>query len=284
MDNADFLNALFGLEGMPRYNADIKYFLESDFRPQIFDLERICPGPRNRHGYRSDEFEPRGDYNILFVGCSWTEGQGVPRGSIYPDLVARTLAQRTGKTVRAWNLGSLGRGAEYIARIVSSSVDFLRPDLVIAVYSTADRREFFDLDGRCFCFLNVMSDFMRQNPKAYTPVTKSLVKAFHDLTSSYSDLAVLAMSLRLLSATLDLRKIPWGISAIANPAASHPFRDVIGSGIVDPRRYTGFLFDLLDTVPGDGAHPYLESHRVFAGKLADWIEARYLSEPHKVGS
>jgi hypothetical protein len=51
-------------------------------------------GPRNRHGYRGHDFEPRQPLNILALGCSWTEGYGVRPEESWPAILAETLCKK----------------------------------------------------------------------------------------------------------------------------------------------------------------------------------------------
>ena len=45
----------------------------------------------NEHGYRSNSFKDKSEYNILTLGCSWTMGVGVRNEAIWPTLVKEKI-------------------------------------------------------------------------------------------------------------------------------------------------------------------------------------------------
>ena len=80
--------------------------------------ETKIPGRRNKLGYRADEFDDRGDFNIVYLGCSWVEGSGVTREQLFSDKVSAKLAEKTGCNIRSWNLGLNGSSIDYASRIL----------------------------------------------------------------------------------------------------------------------------------------------------------------------
>jgi len=81
----------------------------------------------NSHGFRTDEFDERIGY--LALGCSFTEGVGLPSDSVWPTLLADKL-----KT-HIWNLGVGGSSLDtcfrlldyYISKMSVKGVFLLQP-------------------------------------------------------------------------------------------------------------------------------------------------------------
>ena len=111
------------------YNADIEYLF-------------------NSHGFRSKEFDDRGNFNVLSVGCSVTFGIGIPADKRYSRIFCDKIEKDTGKRVVDWNMAMPGESIDYIARIVLLSLSVLKPDVLITNFPSLARREFFDVQGR----------------------------------------------------------------------------------------------------------------------------------------
>jgi len=98
----------------------------------------------NNHGFRSDEFDSHSDIPILFTGCSYTEGVGLPVNKIWSTRLLNKLKVRTGKTIPHWNLALAGAGLDSIANgLYWHSVKFKRKlDYIVILFPAFTRREY----------------------------------------------------------------------------------------------------------------------------------------------
>lgn len=98
--------------------------------------------------YRFNEIGFRGDNTIfngvklMSVGCSHTEGIGVKDIHTWPHLLSRKI-----KTGIDYNLGMSGRSNDYISRAILTWTDYLKPHLVLIMYTYPDRREYYTETG-----------------------------------------------------------------------------------------------------------------------------------------
>lgn len=86
----------------------------------------------NSQGFRCDEFKQD---SIIFLGCSITQGIGMPLGDIFPTIVSNQL------NLHCVNLGIERSSANTAFRLASHFLKDLRPKLVIATLLYPHRYE-----------------------------------------------------------------------------------------------------------------------------------------------
>jgi hypothetical protein len=98
----------------------------------------------NNYGFRSDEFDLNSDLSILFTGCSYTEGVGLPVNSIWSNILLNRLRVVTGKNIPQWNLALSGAGLDSIANgLYWYSLKFKKKlDYIVILFPAFSRREF----------------------------------------------------------------------------------------------------------------------------------------------
>lgn len=114
-------------------NGDINY-LPTDFNYSY-----------NSHGFRCDEFDVESDVRILFLGCSITEGIGLPVDHLWTSHILnniKTLPQYKHKKVAYWNLAIGGTGTDTTARVLSEHIDLIKPTIIIYLICSVSRREY----------------------------------------------------------------------------------------------------------------------------------------------
>jgi hypothetical protein len=77
----------------------------------------------NSDGFRCNEFTQ--DPSILFLGCSFTLGVGVPVEQIWPELVSQQLSMQCA------NLGLGGSSADTAFRLCQGWIDKIRPKIIV---------------------------------------------------------------------------------------------------------------------------------------------------------
>lgn len=92
----------------------------------------------NSEGYRSDEFVKNG---ILCLGCSLTEGVGLPFEQTWPYLIGQEL------NLPVCNLGTSAATPDTAFRTALYWIPKLQPRYVFYLIPPTSRREFIDLNG-----------------------------------------------------------------------------------------------------------------------------------------
>lgn len=93
----------------------------------------------NKYGFRCEEFVDTD--NIMFLGCSVTQGIGLPNELIFPNLVAKETK------LRCANLAVHGTSADTAFRLATSFADKIKPKIIISVLLFDHRLELLLPDG-----------------------------------------------------------------------------------------------------------------------------------------
>ena len=95
----------------------------------------------NELGFRGDSPKKNG-IRIMSVGCSHTEGISVHNQQTWSHILSRKI--QNGVDL---NLGISGRSNDYIARTILTWTDYLKPSLVLVMYTYPHRREYYRETG-----------------------------------------------------------------------------------------------------------------------------------------
>ena len=90
----------------------------------------------NHQGFRCDEFDDRPAG--LALGCSFTEGVGIPVDDTWPAVLSDLIGQHI------WNLGIGGSAMDPCFRMLDHYIDVLNPKFVVLCQPPAQRFELFD--------------------------------------------------------------------------------------------------------------------------------------------
>jgi hypothetical protein len=216
----------------------------------------------NASGYRCDEFDDPLGLRVFSIGCSCAFGTGIPYETTFSHRVAAMLGHELGVPATNWNLSSPGKSADYIARLVSSAVPLLRPDVVIVVFSYIGRREFITETGRLIGYSPNVPDWIVRD--VMYPEALDVYRAFDRLVSRPNDLRNLVVNFRLCEDTVRRADIPWCYSTMEPDASEDLSR--LGEG----SDHIGACMVPHDAAL-DGAHPGPESNRIFAEAIVDHL-------------
>ena len=89
----------------------------------------------NRLGFRAEEFDDRPAG--IALGCSFTEGVGIPLAATWPAQLSDMLGQHV------WNLGVGGSSADTAYNLLEHYIDQLSTKFVVMCVPPRDRFEFF---------------------------------------------------------------------------------------------------------------------------------------------
>jgi len=110
----------------------------------------------NSFGFRDDEFDNR--VNGIALGCSHTEGIGIPEFYTWPRVLSRLL------NTYIWNLGVGGSSIDTTFRLLDHWLPKLKPKFVVLCAPDMNRFEIFD----------------STNPVSILPMHNQCFKHLHD--------------------------------------------------------------------------------------------------------
>lgn len=96
-----------------------------------------CTYTYNELGFRGDSIYKNG-FKIMSIGDSNTEGVGVDDIGTWPRLFSNLISNSVNL-----NFGTGGRSNDFISRCLLTYYDYLKPDLVLIMYSYPQRREIY---------------------------------------------------------------------------------------------------------------------------------------------
>jgi hypothetical protein len=215
----------------------------------------------NDHGYRCGEFSERGDINIVFIGCSWVFGTGVPVEATACSLFAKRVADHMGKRVVAWNLAFPGKSNDYVTRVLLCALPVLRPDVAFVNFTFSARREYLPIDGPELNLLSSPASLKTVEGR----VRRSLYSNLLALASEREDRMNLFRNYKLVELSLNAQRVQWLYSA-------NLFKEFSSlESHIDRHRFVLPGLQVLDRAR-DNSHPGVESNRHFA----DQIFSRFL--------
>jgi lysophospholipase L1-like esterase len=92
-------------------------------------------------GFRGDEPMQDG-FKVMCIGDSNTEGVGVNNQETWPAQFTKLIPNGVNN-----NFGMGGRSNDYISRCLLTYYDLIKPDLVLIMYTSPQRREIYTNDG-----------------------------------------------------------------------------------------------------------------------------------------
>lgn len=102
----------------------------------------------NEHGYRSNSFKNKSEYNILTLGCSWTMGVGVRNEAIWPTLITQQIQTKLNKKVSLFNYGTYGVSTSFTAKnFYKIAISEIKADLVLIMWPGFSRRDYLKDNG-----------------------------------------------------------------------------------------------------------------------------------------
>ena len=183
-----------------------------------------------------------------------TFGTALPVEHTYPHLLRRGVADALGKNTVVWNLGMPGESNDYISRTLIAAAPVLRPDLVVAMFTNASRREFVTHDGT---YMHIIPNV---SAGGITRIHKEILRHHEGLTSPLMDLINFYKNFKLVEMTLRLEKIPFLYTA-TDPVCLDDL-----SYAIDRSSDIGAYIERTD-LARDGAHPGPEGNQNFIDVL-----------------
>lgn len=96
----------------------------------------------NDYGFRCDNFNQESDIPIVFLGCSFTEGIGLPAETVWTYQIITRIRNKTSKNIPYWNLATGGAGVDTIARHLYWFNEMHKIKFIFALLPNLCRREY----------------------------------------------------------------------------------------------------------------------------------------------
>jgi hypothetical protein len=125
--------------------------INSSFRTSGSDNTGKCVYTYNSLGFRGDEPTKEG-FKIMCIGDSNTEGVGVNNDETWPAQFAQFIPNGVNM-----NFGTGGRSNDFISRCLLTYYDIIKPDLVLIMYTSPQRREVYTNNGGIEPFMSTHS-------------------------------------------------------------------------------------------------------------------------------
>ena len=97
----------------------------------------------NNYGFRCDDFDSwtNHPYRVLFAGCSYTEGTGLPLKEIWPHIVYESIQRKAGTEIPFWSIAQGETGLDQMVRYLYHVGDIIKPQIIISQLPHMNRRE-----------------------------------------------------------------------------------------------------------------------------------------------
>lgn len=121
----------------------------------------------NEYGFRSDNFI-NSKYRLVFLGCSITEGIGLPLEETFSHLIYTQIKKEIGEDFPYWNLGLEGCGLDSITRCYYNFYKQLKPHVVIVLFPSY-RLEYFHQNWKSILVNDDIDNVFYKNPHLIDP-------------------------------------------------------------------------------------------------------------------
>jgi hypothetical protein len=221
------------------------------------DGTNLCTYIYNELGFRGDSIFKEG-FKVMSLGCSSTEGVGVNNTDTWPYQFTNLILNGVNM-----NFGMGGRSNDFISRCLLTYYDEIKPDLVLIMYTSPQRREIYTENGG-------VEPFMPTHSWGYLKETDDGVKTQEYLTylqNDNEDIANWYKNHLLIKYFLESKKCNWiwnGFFEI--PKDYNEFNRFDGDygKFIDNRDYGV-----------DGIHPGPNHNKIYAHKLHDFITKNF---------
>ena len=123
------------------YKWSLSDKVNASFTTSGSDNTGECTYTYNELGFRGDPIHKDG-FKVMCIGDSNTEGVGVNNNETWPSQFTKYITNGVNH-----NFGISGRSNDYICRCLLSYYDLIKPDLVLIMYTTLQRREIYTKDN-----------------------------------------------------------------------------------------------------------------------------------------
>ena len=214
------------------------------------DNSGLCTYTYNELGFRGDSITSNG-FKVMCIGDSNTEGVGVNNDETWPYQFTKLIPNAVNH-----NFGMGGRSNDYISRCLIAYYDLIKPDLVLIMYTSPQRREIYTADGG-------VEPFMPTTSWGYLNVTddgKHIQQSLTQLQNDNDDFINWYKNHLLIKYFLESKKCNWVWNGWMG----------ITSDYTELNRFDGEYSNFID-LGKCGTHPGPNHNNIYAKKLYEYI-------------
>lgn len=238
------------------YKWNLSEKVNQSYHTSGSDKTRLCTYTYNELGFRGDSIHKDG-FKIMSIGDSNTEGVGVNNDETWSAQFSKLITNGVDH-----NFGMGGRSNDFISRCLITYYDFIKPDLVLIMYTQPHRRELYTKDGG-------LEPFMITSQWGYTEETEDGRELQNNLTSiqnEYEDFMNWYKNHLLIKYFLESKGCNWLWNGwFEIPKEYEEFN-----------RFDGDYHKFYD-LGTDGAHPGHIHNKTYANKLVNHIRNNFKS-------
>jgi len=214
------------------------------------DNTGLCTYTYNELGFRGDSVKKEG-FKVMSLGCSHTEGVGVNYNDTWPLQFSDLITDGVNM-----NFGVGGRSNDFITRCLLTYYDMIKPDLVLIMYTSPQRKEIYTKDGGVEPFVPTHNwGYMEE-----TEDGKKIQKYLTELQNDNEDLINWYKNHQLIKYFLESKGCNWLWNGwFGIPKEYEEFN-----------RFDGMYGNFIDKAV-DGGHPGSKHNKSYANKLHNFI-------------
>lgn len=236
------------------YKWNLSDKVNKSYQTSGSDNTRLCTYTYNELGFRGDSIHKDG-FKIMSIGDSNTEGVGVNNDETWPAQFSKLISDGVNH-----NLGMGGRSNDYIARCLITYYDFIKPDLVLIMYTSPQRRELYTKDGGLEPFMITSQWGYMEETEEGREVQQSLTTIQND----YEDFMNWYKNHLLIKYFLESKKCNWLWNGwMGIPEKYTEFNRFDGA-------YGTFIDDAVDNI-----HPGPKHNQKYSQRLMNYIYSNF---------
>lgn len=159
---------------------------------------KSCTYTYNDLGYRGDLIHKKG-FRIMSIGCSLTEGVGINDNETWPNQFTKMIPNGVD-----FNFGCGGRSNDYINRCLLTYFDLIKPNLVLIMYTSPERREIYTKNNILKPFLPPGWGFLKEVEEG-----RNICNNLIELQNDYIDYVNWYKNHLLIKLFLESKKCNW---------------------------------------------------------------------------
>ena len=117
-------------------DSEENYHLPNLYTPDSFNYTF------NECGLRCDSFDLTSELPIVFLGCSYTEGIGLPIEEVWSHLLLEKIQKSTGKKIPYWSLALGGKGLDNQVKMLYDFIKTHSVKYIFCLFPASGRRDF----------------------------------------------------------------------------------------------------------------------------------------------
>lgn len=165
----------------------------------------------NKMGFRSKNFEKfnNENHNILFSGCSFTFGQGLPEDLIWTKMLEKKISNFIdNKKINSYNLGIPGSSIQLIIKNIFSFINvYGKPDEIFVLLPEASRAFNYDYNNNTYRNFIYRKEFLFENKNH--PIKKYMESFVYENNLFYSTQLIQALEIFCNNLNINLIWSTW---------------------------------------------------------------------------